>query len=130
MKDIELKDFIKATLKDIIDGVHTASIEISQDRGLIAPTVSNEIAANIDYDIRIVEFDVAVTATEGADNEIKAGIKILGFGKEFSKENTYAQRIKFSIPIGIKKGQDRTYNEQHERRDHWNKSPQRTAKVI
>lgn len=115
MKNTDLKDFVKATLKAIIDGAYEASEEIPKEQGLIAPafnTQSPDKKTNFEYDIQDVEFDVAVTASEKADGSIKTGVSILGADAEFSKENIFAQRIKFRVPIGIKKGKDKMYEEQ------------------
>lgn len=115
MKNMLLKDFVEQSIKEIFAGLASASKEISPSIGIIAPTVTNHYEGkkhNLDYDIQDVEFDIAVTASEEADGEIRAGISVLSSGAEFSKENVHAQRIKFTIPIGIKKGTDRSYSDQ------------------
>ena len=90
---MELKEFIKNTLKDIAEAVEEIRTESSRDMHL----------DNL-KDQRTVEFDVAVTAEDVTSATGKAGIKVFSVlegGGEAAKEikNSSVSRIKFGVYI-------------------------------
>ncbi len=94
---MELKEFIKQTLIDVADGVREAGIHNKK----IAPELfNNSIMPSKKH--AFIDFDIAVTATEGSSNAKGAGIKVLsaniGGKKENKDEKTSVTRIKFSVP--------------------------------
>jgi len=110
---VELKEFVAESLKQIIDGVQTAQAYAEQKNATVNPSglyetqghyeVNNE-EPNSNFPIaQFIEFDVAVTVTEG--KEAKAGIGIfaaaIGAGTQAKVEdaNMMLSRIKFSVPI-------------------------------
>jgi hypothetical protein len=104
--NIELKDFIKETLVQIIEGVKAAQEETKTSNAEI-----NAYPAKIDREkhtmsgseIRNVEFDIAITTSK--DEGAKARIGVVGglfggaAGADISHSNANQNRIKFSVPI-------------------------------
>jgi hypothetical protein len=64
---MQLKDFVTETLRQIVDGVKDAQQAAKVNGAVIAPYNKN---------FEKIEFDVAVTATEGTGTEGKVGINI------------------------------------------------------
>lgn len=111
---VELKDFVSESLKQIIDGissaqgfaegknasVNPAGIIHMKDNYYIVDRDDPEIQSPIP---QFIEFDVAVTVSEGT--EAKAGIGVfagaVGLGTQGKAEdaNITVSRIKFSVPI-------------------------------
>jgi len=108
---MELGEFVKESIKQLIDGIVEAQeyaatkkaainplgLIRTEKRGFIVGTSEeNPIPQEID-------FDIAVSVTEGG--EIKAGVGVfagaLGLGTQAKNQdsNTVANRIKFSVPI-------------------------------
>ncbi len=90
---MELKEFVKSVLKDIVDAVEETREESSRDMRLDAS--KND---------RTVEFDIAVTVEDGTSGKGSAGIKVfqvMSGGGEISKElkNSSVSRIKFGVHI-------------------------------
>jgi hypothetical protein len=85
---VDLKAFVAETLKQIIAG-----IEEAQQNGIGINSASTQ---NVD-------FDVAVTATEGTDKKGGVGVFVLGFGLgaqgATSVSNSSVSRIRFTVPI-------------------------------
>jgi hypothetical protein len=88
---MELEEFVKKTLTDIVCGVKAANKEMGG-------------TANERFDLKPgdpISFDVAVTVTEESAKSGSAGIKVypisLGGGKESSKLNENVTRIKFLV---------------------------------
>jgi len=111
---MELRDFVAESLKQVVDGIVNAQ-EYSAEKGALinpkgmvnAPNTGLIVTHNLgsgQYPIpRIIEFDVAVTVSEGM--EAKAGIGVfagaLGLGTQAKLEdgNLSVSRIRFSIPV-------------------------------
>ena len=115
---MELKEFVSGTIKQIIDGVIEAQ-EYAETKGAI---VNPEIFIHADDSnnlkmtttdrgfhsyIQIIDFDVAVTSTEGEQEKAGLGIFVapitVGAQGKFDYTNTVANRIKFSIPVMLPK---------------------------
>lgn len=103
---MELKDFIKATFVEIIDGVKEAR-ETGDDASGIASntrTRIDQLAPGLMQDFNgalysVVEFDVAVTATSKVDGS--GGINVMAFklaGSAGTEDQTVS-RVKFAIPM-------------------------------
>lgn len=96
---MDLKDFVRESITQIMDGVQEAIDERGSKYGVINPawnTAHQAIASP-------VEFDIAVTAVDKNEKGVNAGLKIwsVEFGGKgnISAENSTVSRIKFSIPI-------------------------------
>jgi hypothetical protein len=120
---LELKDFIKKTLVDIIDGVHEAgaSLKVSGN-GYVVPVSNSYVKDNrgmeIDISRQDIEFDIAVQVSESeskgrkgtAEGEVGGKIfvasakgKIEGeMSSESEANKETSSRIKFTVPIGFK----------------------------
>jgi hypothetical protein len=120
MTIMELKEFIKTALVDIIQGVYEAKSNLDEQYkyGCICPEAgegrltSNELVDNIvtnDQSIiyqQKVDFDIAVTIENTGTKGGKVGIKVLGLeagiGKNSDVTNTAVSRIKFHVPVALK----------------------------
>ncbi|MCW8283906.1 hypothetical protein K7A42_23670 [Agrobacterium sp. InxBP2] len=103
---MELKDFIKATFIEIIDGVKEAR-DTGDDASGIASNMRNRIDKlgpglmqdNNGALYSVVEFDVAVTASTKVDGS--GGVNVMAFkltGGGTAEDQTVS-RVKFSIPM-------------------------------
>ena len=105
---MELKEFIKETLVQIIDGIKEAQNSIGADNGEIIPKLSTpKDKYEVSSEGRIIHniyFDVAVTATEGSEKKGGGGIKVAslieigGEGKR-SESNVSQNQIQFHVPL-------------------------------
>lgn len=114
---VELKDFIKATLLDVVSAIKEAQQEAPAG-AIVAPVVSKlahdvpDVYWDSNHGLSIVsfiDFDVAVSATSGSckSDDKAIGIQViesvLGFAqKSHTKESDSFEnvpRIKFSIPV-------------------------------
>lgn len=115
---VELKDFVAESLKQLIEGVVIAQKYANETGATVNPKglffdgntksymvsipKSGSLSTNPPVP-QIIEFDIAVTASEGS--EAKAGIGVfsgvIGLGTQAKMEGSNAtlSRIKFSIPV-------------------------------
>ena len=117
---MDLKQFITETVTSIVES--TYELQRTYDRPhasgvVINPPVSgsNELLYqedNIAYSYRrieVIEFDVAVSASEGADKGGKAGLKIwsaeVGLDGKRNVRSEEVSRVKFAIPIALSRSQ-------------------------
>lgn len=107
---MELKDFIKTALTDIVNAIDEAQSEVG-DKATVMPYGSKNTIhgtqiptiepTNIDFDIA-----VASTSEENATTKGKGGITVTGFagiglskGAEVTNSTENVSRIRFSIQI-------------------------------
>jgi hypothetical protein len=98
---MELKEFVKTSLLDVMDAVREAQQEW-QDRGHQGAV--NPVWTRVDKDsFRDISFDVAVTASNESAGKVGGGIRVVGikFGGEASDSvaSSSVSRIQFSVPI-------------------------------
>ena len=110
---MKLQEFVSETLKEIIAGVKEAQKYAASESTLVNPELlatggtksGTYQTAYMGQPPAYVEFDVAVTSTEGSATEAGAGIFVAGFGlgaKGKSDESSSSlSRIKFSVPVGL-----------------------------
>ena len=112
---MDLKEFIRDTLTQIAEGAAEAQVNISALGGEVAPSIRTGtymelgkhglLSAENGY-AHMVEFDVALTASEGTGTKGGIGVFLgavtLGSGGESKSESSSLSRIKFSIPISLK----------------------------
>ncbi len=109
---MKLKDFVKTTLVEIVEGVKEAQEVVAHtfSGAMINPPIeSNETAKRtgthvyLQSQVRDVDFDVAVAAREEVGMKPGGGISIVvlkaGVEGELSYENTAVNRIRFKVPI-------------------------------
>ncbi|MFA5157068.1 MAG: hypothetical protein WC532_06750 [Candidatus Omnitrophota bacterium] len=90
---MELKDFVKKVLTDLVQAVEEARSDSVRDMKLY------------DKEMKTVEFDIAVTVEDVDKKSGKAGIRVVQFaeaGGDIAKEikNSTVSRIKFGIFVG------------------------------
>lgn len=102
---MELKVFIKETLKDIVGAVEEAQNEIS--KGEIVP-YSNSTFKGIETgasDIQTIEFEVTVTVNEKEGSEAKLSVvaAVIGGNIKGQSDSTvgHVGRLKFRIPVKL-----------------------------
>ncbi len=123
---MELKDFIKETVKDITDAINEINEELDTHGTVANPravqTVRGESRENIygymlnegesktknsrrPRPVHLISFDVAVSSTEKKDGKEGIGVNVAGIrlGKDGTKEekDSMNSRLKFSIPIAL-----------------------------
>ena len=112
---MELKEFITEALSQIVEGVSEAQKRLSNSGAEINPKVlgtSDMIAGNgggirtqSENFAQIIEFDVAVTATEGSGKKggigIVAGPVTIGTAGHSNLENSSISKIKFNVPLAL-----------------------------
>lgn len=108
---MDLKEFTKETLVQIVQGVNEANIELRKHNAYVTYRILKSEAGNshVDRSHSItnavnVDFDVAVTTTETDATRGGGGIQVVQFlrgGIESSNiiENQSNSRIKYSIPL-------------------------------
>jgi hypothetical protein len=110
---MQLEEFISATFKQLIDGVMSAQEYATQKGACVNPAAT---AFRTDQGMRLwdrndvapiaeVEFDVAVTATEGKESKGGIGIFVgsVGVGAQGRSDvtNQSISRIRFSLPLKL-----------------------------
>ena len=113
---MELRDFVRESLIQIVQGVSDAQKELvnSHSLGSISPEIRNNREALESKGILLtpegtpvqtVEFDVSVSATEGTGTKGSIGIVvgILGLGSQgqASQSNANTSRLKFLVPVSL-----------------------------
>ncbi|MCE1184854.1 MAG: hypothetical protein LWW92_04510 [Rhodocyclales bacterium] len=113
---MDLRDFVKESLVQIIQGVSDAQLLLKDQAmdGCVSPLSRNDWAAlenrgtlltRSGVPIRDVEFDVSVTATagEGKKGGVRVAVSVLGLGGEAqsSSSSSNISRLKFSVPVSL-----------------------------
>lgn len=113
---MKLQEFVSETLKEIIAGVKESQKYAESEGAWVSPRVTRaEIGVGTrsaryvtqegGATIKQIEFDVAVTSTEGSATEAGAGIFVaaIGLGAKGKSDTSSSSvsRIKFSIPLGL-----------------------------
>lgn len=97
---MELQDFIAETLKEIISGVRRA-----QESAIDLGAKINPRGGSI-VEMRNVQFDVAVSTSEGAEKKGGIGVFVGPVGSVGSQDqsdlaSSSMSRIKFSVPLKL-----------------------------
>ena len=111
---MELKDFVKETLVQIVAGVHASQEEIRQLGGIVNPaTLSNNpnspsYFASVDSSrpVFLVDFDVAVTVAENSGTNAHAKLSVaslisLGAGGNSGNSSASTNRLAFKVPLAL-----------------------------
>ncbi len=110
---MELKDFIKTALIDLITGVDEAKLVLKDQGGsFVCPPLGHAYRKEFDLQFdahgryyQKVEFDVAVTVENTDTGGAKAGIKVMGLeaslGGNLTANSSTASRVKFHVPIAL-----------------------------
>ncbi|RJO60288.1 hypothetical protein C4544_05350 [candidate division WS5 bacterium] len=122
---MNLKDFIKETISEISKAIVEANAELSNAGTIVNPkNVAGSYkdtekvygfmlkeSENKDYrrPVHLIEFDVAVTATDqkGTKGGIGVMVGVIGLGSQgqSSAENSIQSRLKFHIPVALPVGE-------------------------
>ena len=108
---MELKDFIKTALTNLVEGVSEAKESLNDN---ICPSVGHAFLqkTSLVQDINgryieTVQFDIAVTTENATNASAKAGIRVMGVGAGVDgmteSSHTSVSRIKFQVPIALGK---------------------------
>jgi hypothetical protein len=110
---MELKDFIKETIIQIIDGVVDAQATISKHGAEINPKkVQFKEAGQNNYfnsgKPQMIEFDVGLTSIQKSGSAEGVGVFLgaisLGKKNDEGAEHTAVSRIKFNLPLVLPSG--------------------------
>lgn len=108
---MELQEFIKQSIVQIINGVIDAQKEVVDKGASINPSglhlkndqVKGHAITNDGNVTQHIEFDVAVTTTEGTGTKggigVVAGVLALGSQGQSSESTQAVSRLKFTIPV-------------------------------
>lgn len=115
---MDLKEFVGQALADIVQGVLDAQQTLGANGKHINPELSTLQGTHEKHGklvsiqgqlVQTVEFDVAVTATEGTGTKggigVVAGVFKLGSQGQSTAETSAASRIKFSVPVTLPYGE-------------------------
>lgn len=112
---MDLGEFVSQTLIQIVDGVKNAQDKVAESGATVNPhlTTSQEQAGRQGFlwtggaYAQIVQFDVALTVTEGKGTKggigVFAGAINLGSSGQSQNENSSVSRVKFSVPLALPK---------------------------
>ena len=112
---MDLKEFVKQTLCQIVEGVKEAQSHLAAHGGEVSPNLSRMAGNVIDRiglihsangsTVQMVTFDVALTATEGTGTKggigVVTGMFNLGSSGESKAENSSLSRVKFGVPLSL-----------------------------
>ena len=113
---MDLKDFVKTTLVDIVKGIDDANKELSAMNSFVATDnldkIGNDTIKGARDDkgkihiVSDINFDVAVTASESAEKQGGAGVSVLSsinLGGKLKNENlsSTTSRLKFCLPLAL-----------------------------
>jgi hypothetical protein len=112
---MELKEFVSQTLTQIFEGIREAQNKfVDREQGEINPATKISVDDNQKHGrlmtqglgiIQHIDFDVAVTATEGTETNGRIGIftGVIGLGSQgqSATSNNVVSRIKFQVPVTL-----------------------------
>ena len=108
---MDLQNFVTETLVQVIAGISDAQTKLDASNAIVSPKLSGTAINNKnvvilptqDSPATMINFDVALTATEGTGTKggigVVAGIVSLGSTGQSSNENTSVSRVQFNVPI-------------------------------
>ncbi len=98
---MDIQQFVSEALKQVIDGVRDAQHHATGRKAAVAPYHNYQ---------KEVNFDIAVTVTEGKEAGGKAGLTVWGVGAGVSgkseSSSSTVSRIKFSVAVDLPQGSD------------------------
>ncbi len=108
---MELKEFIEATLKQVLEGIEAAQANEDNGKNINANIGLGKLGGNLinagDYGtVTRVDFDVSVSAESSGGGGAK--LKVFGIGIEGGKESKAGSenRISFSVPVRLPDGDE------------------------
>ena len=113
---MKLEDFVSASLTQIVNGVKNAQEHYAETGGSVNSANlrfrkaegTQLVDSATGQMAQMIEFDVAVSTSEGTGTKGKAGVFVgpVGLGAQGASESTNSShsRIKFSVPIILPSG--------------------------
>ena len=111
---MELKEFVKQTLLQISSGVSESQDAVRRLGGVVNPSTPTGRPTDASYFITIgsgqhvflVDFDVAVSATDAIEGGGDASLAVVGLfsakgGGKKTKSSESTSRIKFKVPLAL-----------------------------
>ncbi|HEY0681070.1 MAG TPA: hypothetical protein VGD45_01940 [Steroidobacter sp.] len=112
---MELKEFIRETLSQIVSGVEAAQLEVREAGGFVNPAhrAGKQEAEKSHFgvltsgqNIFLVHFDVTVSVVEGTETDGRARLNVAGFlnlgtGGQSTASSTATNRISFKVPLAM-----------------------------
>jgi len=112
---MNLRDFVATTIEEVMEGVFEAQQRTVRTGGVVNPAVFQGMSGELDKPVHAgqlgaplvkeIEFDVAVSVTEGTEKAGRAGIVVWGIGVGGEGKSGSAtesvSRIRFSVPVGF-----------------------------
>ena len=111
---MQLDDFVKATLVQIVRGVHDAQQSVRELGGIVNPATlgtsqtSGSYFATVNdmHHVFLVDFDVAIEVSESTGTNAEAGLSVasfakLGAGGKSANSNSTSNRIAFKVPLAL-----------------------------
>jgi hypothetical protein len=111
---VELKEFVRESLKQIVEGVSEAQEPVRRHGGYVNPTVLPKTTSDAHFgeflpsgqQVFLVEFDVAVAVNEQTGTHAEAKLQVasflsLGVGGKSGDAQQTTQRIKFKVPLAL-----------------------------
>jgi len=106
---MDIKEFIKNTLVELVEAVNEANEEVHKKYpnnnkiGTITHHNDSPLVRSGDfyYIVRDCELDIAVSATKSSSKEGGAKIAVIDIGADKKVEEKNASRVKISIPIAF-----------------------------
>jgi hypothetical protein len=110
---MDLREFVAATLKQIVEGISESAEAVSKLGGAVSPAfdsrAENRLGTSKDgagVPVYGVSFDVAVIAGSSDSKEAGAGLRVVGFGglggklAESAKQEI-TSRVQFVVPLQL-----------------------------
>ena len=103
---MELKTFIKETLKDVLGGIYEAQQEITH--GQVVPALNEEGWKGLETGLtsfQAIDFEVSINAVEQEGNEAKLNVvaAVIGgsVGGDSSSTAEHTAKLNFKIPVKL-----------------------------
>lgn len=113
---MELSEFVKQSLTQIVSGVKASQEEISNQGGYVNPAVFASFPGNAStthfgsvgdgQNVLLVDFDVAVTVTDTIEGGVGGKLSVASFfkveaGGKGSTASEATSRIQFKVPLAL-----------------------------
>jgi len=105
---MKLEEFVKESLLQIISGVKEANESIEAKDASVNPVSMGKAQVHertyLSIPVQNIEFDVAVSVSEGA--KAGGGLTVMGMGVKggVSETSSTVSRIRFQVPIALPRG--------------------------
>ena len=109
---MELRDFVRQTLVDLVKGIEDAQTELSSSKAIINPLGTPKIIkVHKDQDVSFseVEFEIQLDVKKSKKAEGRAKITVVnvltaGAGRQNDSSHGETNKIKFAIPVHFPPG--------------------------